>query len=72
MSNQTWKFKGSAGQFQVWHAGKNLYYVVGPDAEVWRQADQFGIAWSYANKQYQVAISQQHYASGKKGDTLEA
>lgn len=54
-----WKFKGSAGGFQVWHAGKNLYYITNPDGTVVYQAAQFGIAWQHAMRLEQVAISQQ-------------
>ena len=53
------KLKGSAGGFQVWHAGKNLYYITNPDGTVIYKAAQFGIAWRRAMHLAQVAISQQ-------------
>jgi hypothetical protein len=46
---KTWKFKGSAGQFMVWHAGKNSYYVTkGFDGEIYFIGQQFGTAFSRA------------------------
>jgi hypothetical protein len=45
----TWKFKGSSGQFIVWHAGKNSYYVTkGVDGEIYFVGQQFGTAFSRA------------------------
>jgi hypothetical protein len=45
----TWKFKGSAGQFIVWYAGKNSYYVTkGVDGEIYFVGQQFGTAFSRA------------------------
>lgn len=44
-----WKFAGSAGDFHVWHAGKNDYRVTdGAQGEVVRGHRQFGEAHSTA------------------------
>lgn len=47
-----WKFAGRAGDFNVWHAGKNDYRVTdGAQGEVIGQRDQFGLAWQFAMRQ---------------------
>ena len=43
-----WKFKGSAGPFRVYHAARNVYFVVGLNDEVMHEFEQFGLAWSCA------------------------
>lgn len=50
MENRSeWKFKGGAGRYAVWHAGKNLYYVTeGRDGPVVGSRDQFGLAFKLA------------------------
>lgn len=46
---KTWKHKGSAGQFHVWHAGKNLYYIIdSKDDRIVGCCTQFGTAFSRA------------------------
>lgn len=46
---KTWKHKGSAGQFHVWHAGKNLYYVTDSrEGSIVGCRSQFGLAFSLA------------------------
>ncbi len=46
---KTWKFKGGDGRFQVWHAGKNLYYVIdSKDGSIVGCRSQFGPAFSLA------------------------
>jgi hypothetical protein len=50
-----WKFKGGAGRFKVWHAGKNDYRVTddwtGPEVA---NREQFGEAWSFACRRYEA------------------
>ena len=51
-----WKFNGRAGIFHVWHAGKNDYRVTaGAAGAVIATRDQFGLAYSYASRQYGMA-----------------
>ena len=45
----TWKPKGRAGRFHIWHAGKNLYYVTDGEAgPVLGQRNHYGSACSLA------------------------
>lgn len=51
----SWRFKGSVGQFHVWHAGYLDYRVTdGAQGPVVRQKQQFGEAWSDATRRYDV------------------
>jgi len=44
-----WKFAGAAGEFTVWHAGKNDYRITrSPQGEVIAQRNQFGLAHAFA------------------------
>lgn len=44
-----WKFKGAAGGYRVWHAGKSDYRVTAPGGfEVIAQRDSLGPAFSHA------------------------
>lgn len=60
-----WKFKGSAGRFTVWHAGKNDYRVTeGAEGPVIATRDQFGSAYAYASHQYSIT---EYYEDRAKG-----
>lgn len=56
-----WKFAGSAGDYHVWHAGKNDYRVTdGIQGHVIVKHDQFGKAhsaarWYYDNRRAAIA-----------------
>lgn len=44
-----WKFAGRAGDFNIWHAGKNDYRITdGAQGEVVDQRQQFGLAHARA------------------------
>lgn len=44
-----WKFAGRAGDFHVWHAGKNDYRITdGATGDPIERRDQYGLAWSSA------------------------
>lgn len=46
-----WKFAGAAGQYKVWHAGKNLYRITSPaDGAVIGEHSQFGLAHAQARQ----------------------
>lgn len=46
-----WAPKGGAGQFKVWHAGKNDYRITkGFDGAVIATRDQFGLAHAEARR----------------------
>lgn len=48
---QGWKFAGRAGEFIVWHAGKNDYRVTrGAAPQVIAQREQFGEAHTCARR----------------------
>ena len=48
-----WVNKGRAGQFNVWHVGKNQYVVTkGVDGPVIGQRDQYGRAFTLARDEY--------------------
>ncbi|WP_038777174.1 hypothetical protein [Burkholderia pseudomallei] len=48
-----WKFKGAAGRFAVWHAGKNDYRITeGHGGDVIATRDQFGLAYAEASRRY--------------------
>ena len=56
---KTWKLKGADGRFQVWHAGKNLYYIVdSKDDRVVGCCTQFGTAFSRASHHALIAKSE--------------
>lgn len=49
----TWTNKGRAGQFNVWHVGKNQYVVTkGVDGPVIGHRDQYGRAFTLARDEY--------------------
>lgn len=49
----TWVNKGRAGNFHVWHIGKNQYVVtMGVDGPVIGQRDQYGRAFTLARDEY--------------------
>lgn len=51
-----WKSKGRAGNFYVWHAGKNTYYVTeGKDGAVIGQREHYGSAFSLAHHNERLA-----------------
>lgn len=47
-----WKFAGAAGEFNVWHAGKNDYRITdGAQGPVIGARQQFGEAHAFARRQ---------------------
>ena len=52
---QGWPYKGGAGQYHVWHAGKNDYRITrGSDPQPLRQLTQFGLAHAEARRMHAV------------------
>ncbi len=50
-----WKPAGGAGEFKVWHAGKNDYRITkGFDGSVITTRDQFGLAHAEARRLHAV------------------
>ena len=50
----TWINKGRAGEYNIWHAGKNQYVVTkGVDGPVIGQRDQYGRAFTLARNEYE-------------------
>lgn len=53
--SEAWKYKGSAGDFHVWHAGKNDYRVTdGSQGLVVATSDQFGLAHAAARRKHDL------------------
>lgn len=49
-----WTNKGRAGQYNVWHVGKNQYVVTkGVDGPVIGHRDQYGRAFTLARNEYE-------------------
>lgn len=64
----TWINKGRAGNFNVWHVGKNQYVVTdGVDGEVVAERSQFGLAFTFARQAHEI---QEHEAA--RDDDYEA
>lgn len=54
ISRSNWVNKGRAGQYNVWHVGKNQYAVTkGVDGPVIGQRDQYGRAFTLARDEYE-------------------
>lgn len=69
MNRSNWINKGRAGQFNVWHVGKNHYVVTnGVDGPVVGERTQFGLAFTLARHEheYQEYLDDQEaaYESG--------
>ena len=53
IDRSTWVNKGRAGKFNVWHAGKNSYFVTnGSDGPVIGHRDQYGRAFTLARDEH--------------------
>ena len=51
-----WKNKGRAGNFYIWHAVKNLYFVTdGKDGEIIGKREYYGSAFSLAHHHERIA-----------------
>jgi hypothetical protein len=62
MNRNNWINKGCAGNFNVWHVGKNSYVVTdGRDGPVIGERDQFGLAFTLARREseYQDYLAEQ-------------
>jgi hypothetical protein len=58
-NRSTWKPKGRAGRFHIWHAGKNLYFVTdGAAGPVVGQREHYGSAFSLAHYHERLAAYQ--------------
>lgn len=54
MNRTNWINKGRAGQFNVWHAGKNHYVVTqGVDGQIVGERTQFGPAFTLARQEHE-------------------
>lgn len=54
MTRTNWINKGRAGQFNIWHAGKNHYVVTnGVDGEVVGERTQYGLAFTLARQEHE-------------------
>ena len=53
-----WKFAGRAGDFHVWHAGKNDYRITdGAQGGVLAAREHFGLAHEFVRRQYDLRRS---------------